>query len=254
MEFSASITLAHKGTANVYVPVTTHVHVRTPGSDECEPGHATYVVRTPQQPYKKGEVVAAMNVNQPTIYHHVRRPYASSTTSQHSGAQTKSRSPCSDECEPGLEILKIQRGSTNPQDSKGLYRQCEWIWHKYAWEYQWCIIQKLTKKVRPYNDECETWLRNPQESWSRELYGWWFGKVNGSGTDMLGSTSGALSRSWPKSQSLQWWMQTQPRNPQDSKGCYWWNLTKGVRPRNPQDSKGSILSQKFGNVILALKS
>ena len=56
---------------------------------------------------------------------------------------------------------------------------------------------------------------------------------------MLGSTSGALSRSWPKSQSLQWWMQTQPRNPQDSKGCYWWNLTKGVRPRNPQDSKGS---------------
>jgi len=46
------------------------------------------------------------------------------------------------------------------------------------------------------------------------------GDVNESVPDILGSTNGASSRSWPKkSKSLQWWMWTRPRNPQDSKGC-----------------------------------
>jgi len=62
-----------------------------------------------------------------------------------------------------------------------------------------------------------------------------FSNVNESGTDMIGSTNGALSRSWPKSPSpctneCELW----PRNTQDSKGYYWWNSAMWVWPRNPQ--------------------
>ena len=70
----------------------------------------------------------------------------------------KSPSPCSDECEPDPEILKIQR----------------------------MLLVKFSNVS----------LAQKASRFKGALLAM-FGNVNESGPDMLGSTKGALSRSWP---------------------------------------------------------
>ena len=147
--------------------------------------------------------------------------------------QTWSRNPCSMRSEQGLKILKIQRGFI------GDVQQCEWIWHRYDWEHQWCTIQKLTKKA-PMNanhgpeilkiqmdiigetQQCESgpeilkiqrdliskvWQRDSVPQILKNQWGL-IGEVRG--CDWIWPRNTLGSRSWEK-KSLSPWMWPQPR-------------------------------------------
>ena len=204
--------------------------------------------------------------------------------------------------------------------------QSKWIWHRYAWEHQWCTIQKLTKKsvlammnantaqkssrfkgmllvkfdkgstpqksarfkgiyliTKVWQCDSGPQILKNQRGFLSEVSAIWLNLAQ----KYLGATKGALSRSFsdlcesgpeilkvqkdqwclamwmnlaqlclgaPKvhypevnhqrSQSLQQWMWTQPRNSQESKAPSQWSPPVWVWPRNPQER----LSVMFGDV------